>query len=226
MIKIEKINREEALRYLSCSDEKSIGSTAAEIMDQCEKMLLEVIAPKLVYRYFTISSSSDNKVTLEGTPLVLTGKDITNHLAGCSGAVLIAATIGPGADRLIRRLQVEDMAKAVITDAFASCAAEQVCEYAEDLIKNEFEGKYFTWRYAPGYGDLPIDIQKIFLDVTDAQRKAGICTSDSRMLTPIKSVTSVMGISEKPVPTRARGCVTCNMREVCNFRKRGMHCGS
>ena len=120
----------------------------------------------------------------------------------------------------------EDMAKAVIADAFAGAAVEQVMNEAEKLIKAEFPGKYFTWRYSPGYGDFPIEIQKQLLDVLDAPRKIGLCTSDSRMLAPVKSVTAVMGVSDAPLPARKRGCVTCNMRQRCQFRKRGLHCGS
>ena len=162
---------------------------------------------------------------ISGCTLALNGSDIAAHLEGCSGVIVMCATVGGVADRLIRRLQVEDMAKAVIADAFAGAAVEQVCAKAEEIIKKEFDGKYFTWRYSPGYGDFPINMQKQLLDVLDAPRKIGLCASGSSMLTPVKSVTAVMGVSDKPLPSKKRGCVTCNMRETCQFRKRGTHCG-
>lgn len=224
MLKIDSINRDEALRYLACKNESGISETASAYLDECEKRLLETITPKFLYRYFPLRRSGDG-IEIEGGNLALEGKDISAHLEGCSGAILMAATIGSGADRLIRLLQIEDMAKAVIADAFASAAVEQVCEKGEELIRSEFRGKYFTWRYSPGYGDFPLDIQKNLLDVLDAPRKIGLCTSDSRLLAPIKSVTAVMGLSDSPLPQKLRGCITCNMREVCQFRKRGLHCG-
>ena len=223
MITLTSIDRKETLRYLACKNDNIDESTMA-IMDKCEKELLDVIAPKFIYRYFDIDSSEDT-IKLSGSSLIMEGNDIKAHLSGCSGAVLIAATLGPHADRLIRKMQITDMAGAVITDAFASAAIEQVCAAAEDSIKGEFPGKYFTWRYAPGYGDFPIDVQKKFLDVLDAPRKIGLCTSGSSMLNPIKSITSVMGVSEKAITGKARGCITCTMKEVCRFRKEGIHCG-
>lgn len=226
MIRIDSIDRKEAMRYMAARDDTVVSEAAERYLDECEELLLKAISPKVIYKYFPIEPCSDgNGVRLTGAELVLTGKDISAHLNGCSGVFLIGATVGAGADALIRRLQVEDMAKAVIADAFAGCAVEQVCEQAENIIRSEYSGKYFTWRYSPGYGDFPLDIQKKFLDILDAPRKIGLCTSDSRLLTPIKSVTSVMGVSDESLPERARGCITCNMRESCNFRKRGLHCG-
>jgi len=222
MLKIDSLNRSDALRYLMCHDEKAASSMP--IIDECEKELLKVLTPKYIYRYFDIKKS-ENEVSIEGARLVMNGKDIVHHLEGCSGVYLIAATLGPGADRLIRTLQVTDMAKAVVADAFASAAVEQVCTAAEEKIKAEAPDRFFTWRYAPGYGDFSIEIQKNFLDVLDAPRKIGLCTSASRMLIPIKSVTSVMGVSDSPLPSSSRGCITCNMREKCKFRKSGNHCG-
>ena len=216
------INRKEALRYLSCNDEKAAESMP--VIGECADELLKVMNPKYIYRYFDIEVS-ENEITAAGARLTLSGSDIVSRLKGCTGMYLIAATLGPGADRLIRIQQVTDMAKAVVTDAFASAAVEELCLEAEEKIKAEAPGRFFTWRYAPGYGDFSIEIQKQFLDVLDAPRKIGLCTSDSRMLIPVKSVTSVMGVSEKPLPEKARGCITCNMREKCKFRKSGNHCG-
>lgn len=218
----ELINRREALRYLSCTDEKA--AEGMSIIDECADELLKVLNPKYIYRYFDIKFSG-NEVIVSGARLLLKGKDIVSHLEGCSGVYLIAATLGPGADRLIRTLQISDMAKAVTADAFASAAVEELCLAAEREIRDEVPGRFFTWRYAPGYGDFDIEIQKNFLDVLDAPRKIGLCTSDSRLLVPVKSVTSVMGVSENPLPERARGCITCGMREKCKFRKSGNHCG-
>ncbi|MCI7767485.1 MAG: methionine synthase [Oscillospiraceae bacterium] len=225
MIEIKSIDRKEALRYLSCRDEKNIGETASAYLDECEKRLLEVITPKYLYKYFPLITENGIPV-IEDCPLPLEGKNIAAHLEGCSGVILMCGTIGSGADRLIRILQIEDMAKAVIADAFSGAAVEQVMNEAEKQIREDFAGKYFTWRYSPGYGDFPIDLQKSLLAVLDAPRKIGLCASDSKMLVPVKSVTAVMGVSDTPLPPQKRGCVTCNMRERCQFRKRGLHCGS
>ena len=122
-VNIDSLNRSEALRYLSCHDEEAASSIPG--IDECERELLKFLRPSFIYRYFDISVKED-EVKVEGSKLVLKGKDISKHLQNCYGAYLIAATLGPEADRLIRKMQITDMAKAVITDAFASAAIEQV----------------------------------------------------------------------------------------------------
>lgn len=225
MIRIEKIDKKEALRYLACHDEDMLTEDTALLLDECEKMLLEVLSPKFIYRYFPLEWEKGYPL-VRGCRIDLRGNDIREHLEGCSGIIFMCATAGIGADRLIHRLQAENMAKAVVTDAFAGAAVEQICNEAEKIITDTLKGKFLTWRFSPGYGDFPLEIQKAFLDVTDAVRKIGICVTDSMMLTPTKSVTAVIGVSDSPVPNRRRGCMTCNLRESCQFRKRGDHCGS
>ncbi len=221
---IDHIDRNEALRYLACHDESGISETAAKYLDECENRVLKAIEPKYVYRYFPLSVT-DRGINLAGTGIILSGKDIDAHLEGCCGAVIMAVTVGAGADRLIRQLGVEDMAKAVIADAMCGAAVEQLCNEAEGEIRKLFPDKYFTWRYSPGYGDFPLDTQKSLLNVIEAHKRIGLSLLESMLLTPVKSVTAVTGVSESPLPKRSRGCVTCNMRDTCQFRKRGSHCG-
>ena len=64
-----------------------------------------------------------------------------------------------------------------------------------------------------------------FLDLRDASRKIGVTVTDRLILIPRKSVTAVIGISEKEIPQKRRGCSCCNMRKTCPYRKRGEHCG-
>lgn len=220
---ITRIDRSEALRYLayggSSPDERILS-----FMDKCEKKLLKAVKGKFTFRCFDISDISDNRVILENCSLIMTGKDICSHLEGCAKAVLMCATIGNDVDRLLREEQVSDMAAAVITDAMASCAVEKVCDAAEDTIRNEYPNMFMTWRFSAGYGDLPINIQKQFLEVTNAGRAIGLFANESSILIPRKSVTAVIGLSDMPIEKKRRGCAVCNLRESCLFRKKGRRC--
>lgn len=222
-MEINKLNRQEAFRYMGYKtgniDEKIIALT-----DQCESELISVIKPRFVYKVFDIEHS-DNGVVVNNTSLILKGKDIAKHLQDCERCILMCATISIDVDNLIRKYEAQDMAKAVIADCLASAAIEQVCNEAEKEIKSAVGEYNFTWRFSPGYGDFPLEIQRDFIDVLDAQKRVGVNVSESLIMIPRKSVTAVIGVSEKEISKGRRGCVCCNMKDRCAYRKRGEHCG-
>ena len=126
---------------------------------------------------------------------------------------------------LIRRNEAVDMTSAVITDFLASAAVEQVCDEAERDITSQLSQYNATWRFSPGYGDLPLDIQPDFLTVLDAQKRIGLNATANNILTPRKSVTALIGLSTGEIAKKKRGCEACSMKDKCTFRKRGVHCG-
>lgn len=95
----------------------------------------------------------------------------------------------------------------------------------DEILAEKYSGKYMTFRFSPGYGDYPIEMQKEYLRILDAPRKIGLTTGDSCLLVPSKSVTAVLGISDNPIERRKRGCAICSMKGKCRFRRNGEHCG-
>lgn len=213
MIELEKLNRNEAIRYLGGSGIQ-MNEQMKSLMDECEKMVLEKASPK--YLYIELDLPCDE---------IMGGNDIANHLDGCEKAILMCATLGTEIDKLIRISQISDMAKAVVLDSFSSVAVEQVCNKIDEIIAEKYDGYYMTFRFSPGYGDYPISLQQDFLRMLDAPRKIGLTTNENFLLMPTKSVTAVMGLSKNPIERKKRGCAICNMRGKCRFRKNGEHCG-
>ena len=213
MIKLERLNRNEAVRYLGGAG-ISLNYRMDRLMDECEKLVLEKASPKFLY-------------VLKDLPCeqLIKGNDIKNHLVGCEKAVVMCATLGVEIDKLIRINQISDMAKAVVLDSFASVAIEQVCREVDRLLAEKYSGYYFTYRFNPGYGDYPIELQSEFLKILDSHRKIGLTANDNYLLTPSKSVTALAGLSKNPVEQKKRGCAMCDMREKCKYSKNGEHCG-
>ena len=222
-MKINKLNRQEAFRYMGYKT-GNVDEKISDLTDQCESELISVIKPRFVYKVFDIEHT-DNGVVVNNTSLVLKGKAIAEHLKDCERCILMCATVSIDVDNLIRKYESQDMAKAVIADCLASAAIEQVCNEAEKEIKSAVGEYNFTWRFSPGYGDFPLEIQRDFVDVLDAQKRVGVNVSDSLIMIPRKSVTAVIGVSEKEISKGRRGCVCCNMKDRCAYRKRGEHCG-
>lgn len=212
MIKLEKINRDEAVRYLGDSGVK-MNQAMESLMDQCEEIILSSAKPKYLYK----------KIDLQNSGLVV-GDSIKAHLKGCHEGVIICATLGVDIDKQLRLAQVTDMAKAVVMDSMASVAIEQVCTKLDDIIADEYKEYNLTWRFSPGYGDYPIELQESFLRLLDSQRKIGLCTNENSILTPTKSVTAIVGLSKEPIEKKRKGCASCNLAKNCKFRKAGSRC--
>ncbi len=223
-MKIENANISETLRYMGYHSPKDADSITMDIVRECEKEILNIIQPSFIYKIFDLEHT-DQGIQVIGTNLLLTGNSITEHLKNCEKAVLMAATLSAGADNYIRRQQLKGMIYALTADCMASALIEQVCNNAEEEIVKKTEGYYCTWRFSPGYGDLPITIQDNFLKAVDAPKKIGLTATASSILLPRKSVTAIIGLSKEPISKQKRGCAICNMRDKCQFRKRGEHCG-
>ena len=159
---------------------------------------------------------------------ILRGGDVMKHLENCPQAVLLAVTLGPGVDAQIRRAGVGDIAAGVASDALGSALAEQMADAAEAELRNGAagQGRYLTGRYSPGYGDWPITVQPLVAAALDTARRAGLCVTDTNLMTPRKSVTALLGVSEHPVKGHLAGCGHCVLRTRCEYRKRGITCAS
>ncbi len=221
-LELEKLDRAEAFRYMGHKGGE-IPENINALADECEERLLSAAAPKYVYALFDTEHTSDG-VLVKNTSLILRGASISSHLSTCEKCVLMAATLGVGADSVIRGYESKAMEKAVIADCLASAAIEQVCSRAEEEIQSKLKGMSFTWRFSPGYGDFPLDIQRDFLAVLNAEKRIGLTATENLILIPRKSVTAVIGVSEHEIPKGQRVCGACNMRDKCAFRKNNTHC--
>lgn len=233
-IVLDKLNIDEALRYLGCvsASENELsadnGKNAAikdmrSLVEGCEELVRNTAIPRYALKVVDIEDSPEG-VLCKDTSLVLKGNAIRKHLEGCRKAVLMSVTVSADIDRLIRKAQIKDMAEAMVIDSLSSVAVEQVCDKVEELIRNKYPEYYQTFRFGVGYYDLPIDLQKDFLKVCDATRRIGLSVSPSNILMPTKSVTAVIGLSENEVAGVVRGCATCNRNNNCQFRKKGGRC--
>ena len=219
--RLDRIPRAETLQYLGYRGCFPGGELLSEL-ERCEELMLRTARPRLVWRLFSLAEDS----ALEGTDYRPAGEDIRAFLSDCDSVVLLAATLGTEAENLIRRAAGRDMAEAVILDALGSAAIEAVCDnFCADLAA-AFAPRCLTDRFSPGYGDFPFSQQRDFFEILDITRRIGVSLSESGLMLPQKSVTALIGVSDRPQPHRHRGCASCTLFEACRFRKEGAHCGA
>jgi hypothetical protein len=147
--------------------------------------LLHKITPKYVSAVFSIPQC----------PVPLTGKSINKFLDGYKSVLICAATLGEEFDRLLRQIQLTDMAGAVILDSLAGEYLESFCDKKESAIFPALKGMPATVRrFSPGYGDFPLSVNRDVVTVLNASIKIGLCVTEEYILTPQKSITGVVGV--------------------------------
>ena len=121
--------------------------------------------------------------------------DLAKNLKDCDRVLLFAATVGVGIDRLIAKYSRLSPARAVMLDAVGSERIETLCDaFCEDMTG--LHNVVLAPRFSPGYGDLPLDVQRSVISVLNAPKSIGLSLTDSLLLTPSKSVTAFAGIKK------------------------------
>ena len=212
----EGIDLGQAARYMGAKD--GGDETLRALLERWAPPLRAAAAPRAVWLRAPVGALGD----------LWQGSDIQRHLAGCTEAVLLAVTLGPGADAQIRRAGVGDVAAGAASDALASVLAEQAADAAEARLRAlaAAEGMYLTGRYSPGYGDWPIGVQPRIAALLDTPRRIGLCVTGTCLMLPRKSITAALGVSREPVTGYRAGCAHCQLRDKCEYRKRGETCES
>ena len=218
-----ELNVSEALRYLGVREapDPPLLSQLSAAADR----LARAAPPRWVWRAYPLAFGPEGPA-LEGAGLALPGEMAARMLGGCAQAAVLICTLGAAFEALLRAEQARGMAGAALLDACGSAWVEAGCDEAQAEISARFPGLHPTDRFSPGYGDLPLSLQRDICGALDAPRRLGVQVTDSLLLNPSKTVTAVIGLSDRPQPARIRGCAYCDLRENCQYRKGGTTCGA
>lgn len=118
---------------------------------------------------------------------------LAKNLRGCRRAVVFAATVGLLPDRLVRRFSMTDMAAALLVQGIGAERVEALCDAFCQKLAAEYGGT--RPRFSPGYGDLPLALQRDIFALLDCGRRIGVTLGDSLLMTPTKSVTAIVGLT-------------------------------
>ena len=143
-------------------------------------------------------------------------EDLTFYLEGCKDVVIFATTLGVNVDAYSKKLQANDMGLAVIYDALASA----LLEFMTDEYEDELNLGSHTFRFAPGYGDIPIALNYIIIDALSISKKIGIYKASNNMMLPQKSMITICGLGKEVAPT----CAHCIRLKSCSLRKDNLRC--
>ncbi len=206
-IEIEQSAIEEYLGYFGAKAD----SETLDIIDECKKEFLECVDYKACI--CRVECCEENgRLCLEF--MQAESKSLAGNLRNCKTAFVLAATTGAAVQRLIAKNALISPLRGMVTDAIGSAAIEAFCDFVNKTLGDT---DYLRPRFSPGYGDLSLDCQQILLDRLSAKKLIGLALTDGGMLTPVKSVTAIVGLSEEKNKCRnPKGCMVCS-RENCPY---------
>ena len=210
MIETEKRVRE-AVRYLGFGRNEADERTL-ELIQQSFKDLEQEAGPKSICQIFDLNHTDDGRLVIG--QMKIQSKSLSRNLKGCRRVV------GAGVDRLMRRISLTDMARAVILQSCAAAMLEEYCDECQKKIAAELEEEhlYLRPRFSPGYGDFDICYQEPVVRMLNCAKTIGLTLTDSFMMTPTKSVTAVIGISTQKDRCPISGCEVCTKKD-CEYRR-------
>ena len=187
-----KIDKSELLRYLGYKGQQ-YDERIEQNIDVAIALCLEKITPRSVIKKYSLVK---DPLSLQGTNMILQGKDIAKHLEDCNEVYILGATVGFEIEKTVGKLMKENPLLGVIVDSASICAIESYCDDLCEELQQQNQ-KQLTWRFSCGYGDFPLSQQKDFVSLLEMQKRIGVFLhEESLMMSPQKSVTAIVGIKE------------------------------
>lgn len=206
-------------------EQMGYGSSVPDDMTVGETMnMLDLIRPMLRPRFCVFIT--DGELDTESKLLSVMGRDfsigriITRQLRGAQRYAFFIATAGMEFEQLQHKLMDEgDMVKVFIADAIGSVIAEKTADRMEEALQDLLDpaGWHHTNRFSPGYCGWHVSEQQQLFRLFPIEEPCGVTLSPSSLMTPIKSVSGVIGIGEN-VRKLEYSCGLCDYRQ-CYKRK-------
>lgn len=205
-------DKREILRYARCGDDLD---QINDLLSECLNELDGKLSYKVCYVSLGLKINNDE---CDFDVFTVKSKNLANHLTGCDKVIAFAATIGIEIDKLIAKYGRLAPSKALMFQAIGAERIENLC----DLFCNEIEKEYnlkTKSRFSPGYGDLSLEVQKDLFSVLQCYKKTGLCLNESLLMSPSKSVTAFVGLSNGGCNGNANKCDDCAKTD-CEYRSK------
>lgn len=179
-----EVNEREILRYAGAKpDAEDVDALMRECLAQCDGKLRF----DLCWSRFPFSAQAD---MLDLGFAKVASKALLLNLQGCREIILFAATVGLEMDRLIARSRLSP-ARHLMLQAIGAERVESLCDHFEQKLS---ETLMLRPRFSPGYGDVPLALQRDVFRALECPRHIGVSLNESLLMTPSKSVTAIIGV--------------------------------
>lgn len=200
--------------------------SGAELSAQLEEKILKIVKNaeqtaefKTVSRYYDLS---ENNEAVDLGFCTVESKTVKKNLSGCKKVLVFAATLGMNYEKRLSFYSESSPFDALVWHA----AGVEILEKKTDEFlsrKEKEDGLLFKPRFSPGYGDLPIEIQKDIFSALKPEKYIGAYLTSSKLMVPSKTITAFAGVLSGDKKTAVRAaqknkCALCKNKN-CGFRK-------
>ncbi|HOK76070.1 MAG TPA: vitamin B12 dependent-methionine synthase activation domain-containing protein [Bacteroidales bacterium] len=198
------------------SDREIVSALAEEVLAEAEKFC-DLRAEFVVYPNLDFDRDSGAMI-INGVEF-FPGKIISAQLRKSESVAVFACTAGSWIGEKARQLlNDKDYLKGYVYDIAGSEIVEAVADLMQEKLSEamEAEGLHITNRYSPGYCGWNVSEQhKLFSLMPD--NYCGITLNESALMSPIKSVSGVIGIGHD-VRHNPYTCNICDAKD-CIYRR-------
>ena len=179
----------DALSYLGAKKDDEEARTALKKVYEKHS---DVFLPRFTAACYPLEDVFPELI-FAGTEIRLEGESIRHHFAGATEGLFNAFTLGIAFDRKVRELSLTRPTESVALNALGSAYAERKADELLRKVRDEKEAQGFTttFRFCPGYGDLPLETNRMIVSALDATKKIGLVVTESGLLQPMKSIVGV-----------------------------------
>lgn len=206
-----KAVKEQTLKYLNI-DIDAIDAATEALLDECLLEIENKSTPRYISKVFPLTH---NPLSIED--ISLDYLELNALFSNCHSICIIGATLGINVDRICTILSKTNMSKLLVFDAVASSYLEVMCDEYEKTLGF----KERTFRYCPGYGQTPLELNKILCRSLQMDKHIGLTVKPSLLLLPQKSMIGLIGLGGN---TGKKTCDNCQKFTNCELRKKELRC--
>jgi hypothetical protein len=210
------------------------GERMARLLDrpgvraQFEQAVEEVhaaAAPAAGWDFFPIEAFDGAGAVLEGG-VRIGGGPFGRFMENAFEVAIVIATVGPEVDARIDATNRDgDAFTALLMDELANWAVDQTRQEVLRTIRRgaEAAGLHVGVPISPGQSGWSVRDQKVVFALLDGGA-LGVTLTPSMLMTPIKTVSTAVGIGMEPVGPMVEGkvpCDFCSLKERCRYSRAG-----
>ena len=197
----------------------------ADVQAETERMISrvkDILRPQFSFFITKATLDEENNLLTTGYATMDIGRIISRQLRGSSAFAFFVATAGMEFEHLQEQLKTEDdMVSIFIADAMGSVIAEKAADCMELALQQTLASSRLkhTNRFSPGYCGWHVSQQHLLFSHFPTPQPCGITLSESSLMTPIKSVSDIIGIGAT-VRHLDYTCGLCDYKDCYKRRKK------